>query len=73
MACCSMIEGSDDEPDDGMSSLISNKLDPLVTFPLGRTLCSVGKASTPDIPLSWEANDESIIVDLDVSMLVSLK
>ena len=53
----------------------SNRLDPLVVLPDSRGLCSLGRGTTPDIPLIADANDDSS-VDVEVSIIdasVSLK
>ena len=79
MGCANEIDkGREDDPKEGGSSVVcveSNRLDPLVVLPPSRGLCSLGRGTTPHIPLIADANNDSNI-DIEVSIIdasVSLK
>ena len=79
MGCANEIDkGREDDPEEGGSSVVcveSNRLDPLVVLPPSITLCSLGRSTTPDIPLIADLNEDSS-VEVEVSITdasISLK
>ena len=77
MCAIDIVEGKEEDPDEGISSDVSlkwSRLDPLVVLSPSKALCCLGNGITPDTSLNWEANeDSSVEVWVSTSIVVSLK